>query len=70
MLVTWTTLDAVPDTPMVEYGGHQSDLKHLIKAEVTHFKEELTEFYTYRALLTELKPGATYRKCSTKSNFK
>ena len=63
MLVTWTTYNAVDDSPKVEFGHSESDLHNHAKAEVTHFVEDKTGFYTYRAMMTGLKPEFNYCKC-------
>lgn len=62
MLITWTTIGAVKDKAKVEFGTHKSDLSQSAKAEKQHFKEGNTEFHTFRALMTGLTPGSTYRK--------
>ena len=62
MVVTWVTEGKVHDSAKVEFGKSHSDLKHHVKAEETHVQEEQTEFHTFRALLTGLKPDTTYCK--------
>lgn len=62
MVVTWATLAAIPDVAHVEYGSAQTDLQQQAKAEVQHFKDDLTELFTFRALLTGLKPATKYCK--------
>lgn len=56
MTVTWSTLSAIPDHPVVLYTEKGHDLTHSELAVGSHFKN----FYTYRALLRGLKPGTLY----------
>lgn len=60
MIVTWVTLKEISDKGHVEYGLEKKHLTNNAKAEVTHFKEDKTEFYTYRAVMTGLTPGVQY----------
>ena len=62
MIVTWATLHHISDVPHVEFGDNQNSLTHSVEAEVVHFKEGLTSFYTYRALLSGLKAASQHCK--------
>ena len=68
MIVTWVTLKEISDKGHVEYGLEKKHLTNNVKAEVIHFKEDKTEFYTYRAVMTGLTPGVQYRKFTTITN--
>ncbi len=60
MLVTWVVKSgSVHDTPTVEYGPSEGSLHLKATAEETHFKEDKTEFRTFRALMTGLTAGGS-----------
>lgn len=60
MLVTWVVKSgSVHDTPTVEYGPSEGSLHLKATAEATHFKEDKTEFRTFRALMTGLTAGGS-----------
>ena len=64
MLVSWTTISAIPDVASVRFGTNKISLTRVATAEVTHFVEGKTEFYTYRALLIGLTPKTVYCKAN------
>lgn len=62
MIVTWQTMHSIHGNhgAYVEFGRDKNDLKHWSKAEVSKFTEGQTKFYTYRALMSSLKPKHSY----------
>ncbi|XP_017463684.1 PREDICTED: acid phosphatase type 7-like, partial [Rhagoletis zephyria] len=60
MVVTWATMHHITDTGTVEYGLQAGNLSQQAAAEVSHFAKDGASFYTYRALLTHLKPATQY----------
>lgn len=59
MVVTWSTLHHITDKGHVQFGESSSALLHSVPAEVTQFTDG-AHLYTYRALLTGLKPAHQY----------
>lgn len=72
MVVTWSTIHHINDHGEVQFAdteeqvlsatGDEAHSKKDVKAETTHFKDG-TNLYTYRALLTGLKPATKYCEC-------
>ena len=60
MVVTWATVHHISDTGTVQYGLQAGNLSQQAAAEVSHFAKDGASFYTYRALLTHLKPATQY----------
>lgn len=58
MLITWHTLHTSIAEPIVKYGTVRHQWIHRAPAETTHFAK--IGLYTYRALLSNLKPLTTY----------
>ena len=59
IVVTWATVHHIDDIGQVEYGPGLNNLTNQINAQVTHFNHGVN-LYTYRALLTQLKPDTRY----------
>ena len=63
MIVTWVTLEDVDEkTVSVCYGKHGKSLESCSPAEKTHFVEESTKFYVFRASMPNLVPDTVYGK--------
>ena len=61
MLITWHSLKWAVREPLVKFGTSRHQLIGRAAAEVAHFAK--IGLYTYRALLTNLKPLTIY--CTT-----
>ncbi|OTF81601.1 hypothetical protein BLA29_010035, partial [Euroglyphus maynei] len=61
MIVTWTIPEQISlQKGRVFYGMNSTRQSESVMAEIEIFKNYKTEYCTYRALLTMLKPNTTY----------